>query len=112
MLAQGLMTVDKIILYISLAISIASYTFWMPIKENWGVSIFYVGTALSLVGYTFVLFRKFQCLITEIILAATVNNLADELFFEPTRLEVNEYITFLIIVIIILHNGRKRIIRS
>jgi len=100
--------VDKTILIISFVVSLVTYTFWCPIKEYTGVPIFYVGTAAAFVGYTFVLWRKFKNVWTEIILAATSNALVDELFFDPTKLSLNEYIMFVVIVLIIIYNGRKR----
>lgn len=108
MLATGRMIVDKTVLIISFLISIVTYTFWWPIKEYYGVPIFYVGTALSFVGYTFVLWRKWKNVWTEIVLAATTNSLIDELFFNPTELEINEYLLFLLVVILILRHARKR----
>jgi hypothetical protein len=108
MLGIDLGTVDKAILIISFMVSVFTYTFWSPIKEWTGVPIFYVGTALSVVGYTFVLWRKYRNIVTEIILAGTTNALLDELFFDPTAFQINEYIMFCFIIVIILYNARKR----
>lgn len=101
------MTVDKTVLILSFIVSLVTYTFWAPIKEYTGIPIFYVGTAMAFVGYTFVLWRKWKNVWTEIVLAATTNSLIDELFFDPTEFEINEYLLFLIVVILILRHARQ-----
>lgn len=92
-------TVDKIILSISFLLAVASSTFWMPIKEQFGFSIYYIGTALAVFGYSIVLWRKYKNVWTELILAGTTNVLVDELFFDPTKFEINEYILFTLCIL-------------
>lgn len=91
--------VDKIILAISFLLAIASSTLWMPIKEQFGLSIYYIGTALAVFGYSVVLWRKYKNTWTELILAGTTNVLVDELFFDPTKFEINEYILFTLCIL-------------
>jgi len=106
--------IDKpiIILILTFLIALFTYSCWELIKEKTGIRIFYPGIGLSFVGYTFViklLFKrlakyekKFKCFIplTTIIHLSTVNNIVDELFFDPTMLQFNEYLGFLLIIII------------
>lgn len=101
-------TVDKIILSISFLLAVASSTFWMPIKEQFGFSIYYIGTALAVFGYSIVLWRKYKNVWTELILAGTTNVLVDELFFDPTKIQANEYVLFLLTTLIVIYNGKRR----
>lgn len=98
---------DKIVLVLSLLVSIVSYSFWGLIKEEYGISIFYLGNALSVFGFTLVLCKRFNNWVTELVLAATTNNLVDEVFFDPTTIEINEYILFGVSVAIIWKRNSK-----
>lgn len=107
----------KIILILTFLISFFTYSFWEVIKEKTGVRIFYPGVALSFVGYTFVIkllvvrLAKYQptfksvAKIAMVIFLCSINNFIDELAFDPTKLQLNEYIGFLIIIIITYWNG-------
>ena len=109
-----------LILKITFVLSVLNFSFWGWIKDYTGLQTYYVGNAISYTGYTFVLWeyakamyrkrKEFSSLLTwsEVILAASVNNLLDELFFEPTKLSWNEYAGFCIIILIALYNDAKR----
>ncbi len=101
-------TVDKFILYISFCLFVFCYTFWEPIRDYYDVSIFYVGTSLGTLGYTYVLWRKYRNVLTEIILAGTSNAAVDEIFFDPEKFQWNEYVMFSLIILIIIYNAQKR----
>lgn len=79
----------KIILYIALVLSVVTYGFW----ESFPKGGFYIGNALvifSLCLYIFVTNKKsFACFL---LLNYSINNLLDELFFNPTELQINELI--------------------
>ncbi len=101
--------IDKIILWVSLVVSIFGYTFWSPIKEIYGIDgIYYYCVSFSVVCFTFVLCRKYRSIVTEAILSATTNNLVDELIFNPTKFQWNEYIIYGASLLIIIYNARKR----
>ena len=123
-----------IILGLSLAIGILTYSFWSDfsriiIYNNDGEVVkefktFYVGTSLSFVGYTWTIKLLFSyifkrvstklilafLIIAECALVACLNGLADEMFFDPTRISWNEYLTYfgLTIYTIIIYIKRNR----
>ncbi len=111
---------SKIVLKVTFVLAILSYSFWSYIKELTGIRIFYPTMALCFSGYTYVIYefvriayktnKKLRSLLlwAEIILASTLSSLLDEIFFNPTVIELNEYIGFLIIIIIAIYNDRKR----
>ena len=95
------------ILLTSLILSDLVYLFWDIIKTKTGVSIFYVGDAFVHLLDKSALFlialstnSKWFKLITFTLLCYALNNVADELFFDPTRLQANE-ILFAISTIIV-----------
>lgn len=100
--------------------SLLNFSFWNYIKETTGIGIWYFGNAAAYMGYVFVIYefvrigykanKKLANLLTwsEVALGAALSNFTDELFFDPTKMEVNEYIGFFIIIIIALYNDRKR----
>lgn len=109
----------KYLLIATFAIAFITYSFWSVIKEQYGVRVFYPGIALSFVGYTYIIhlliklinFEKRQkrilLIISSIIFLITVNNLIDELFFNPTVTSFNEYIGFILIIGFTIHNYNK-----
>lgn len=100
--------------------SLFNFSFWKYIKEVTGVGVWYYGNAAAYVGYVYVIYefvrigyksnKKLGNLLTwsEIALGASISSFMDELFFDPTKLDVNEYIGFLIIIMIALYNDRQR----
>lgn len=110
----------------SFLISILTYNLWGYIKLEYNISIFYTGIALSFLLYSYTISETLKYLhkkeeisiryviFSEIGLTACISNLIDELFFDPTKIEINEYITFLLgtVLIIIINlqfkNGNRR----
>lgn len=100
----------KNILIITFVIAVLTYSFWSAIKEKYNVQVFYIGTSLAFVGYTYVIWlltnqlKRFDkryfnfSLFAYVVYNTALNSLVDELFFDPTRLEINEYVGFLAIV--------------
>jgi len=107
-------TIDKAIFGLSLLIIIFSYSFWKVIKENYGIQIFYLGTATAFIGFILAYHirisrdREKYKVITTIALLLAINNLADELFFDPKTTGINEYLTALLIVLSTLYNYYKK----
>lgn len=79
----------KKILYIALILSIVTYSFW----ESFPKGSFYVLNALFIMLLCIYLFltnkKSFVCFV---LLCYSFNNLADELFFNPTKLQINELV--------------------
>lgn len=111
---------DKIILVGSFLIAFFTYSFWSDVKV-WtsptgdpkdGISIFYWGIGLAFMGYTYIAYSLCKRLsryekrltklvpIAYIIFLSTVNNIVDELLFDPTKREINEYIGFILIIVV------------
>ena len=100
----------KIILIITFIIAIITYSFWEEIKEKYNFQIFYIGISLAFVGYTYVIWlltnelKRFdkRCfnfsLFAFVVYNTALNSFVDELFFDPTKLEINEYVGFLVII--------------
>ena len=109
----------KITLIATFIIAFITYSFWEIVKEKTGVSIFYGGISLCFVGYTYTIYLLFQRLadnnkkltnaisIAYVVYLAAFNSLIDELLFDPTKLQLNEYIGFVIIIILTYYNGKQ-----
>lgn len=109
-----------LVLKITFVVSVLNFSFWSWIKDYTGLQTYYVGNAISYTGYTYVLYeyaramyrkrKEFSSLLTwsEVILAASINNLLDELFFDPQKLSWNEYLAFIIIIAIAVYNEKRR----
>lgn len=113
---------DKQIKYLLLAtfiVAFTTYSLWSPIKEFFGIRIFYPGIALSFVGYTYIIhqlikrltiekgYRKHILIFSNVIFLTTVNNLLDEIFFNPTVISINEYMGFIVIIVVTIYNYNK-----
>lgn len=89
------------ILYLSIFICVISYNFWKPILEYFDFEIFYIGIALS--HFLLALYIKQiskPSFITFFLFCVTLNNLLDELLFDPQKIGINEYIASAIIIVI------------
>ena len=92
---------QKALLWIAIVVSLVTYMGWKPIHEKFGFQIFYIGMALMinlLAIHIWINARK-KVLPAFVLLVLSINNLLDELFYDPTRFQANE-IMFLIIIII------------
>jgi hypothetical protein len=97
----------KILLWASLIVSVLVYSLWGPIKLHYGIKIFYKGDAfVHLIDKLLLLLLCLQIPSNGIkklavtLLGFAVSNLMDELFFDPTKIELNEYIAAIIICIL------------
>jgi len=120
-----------LVLKITFVLSVATFTFWDPIKQWTDIGIFYPGIALCFIGYLYVIQRavmaRFNELLVsknkpiislmrlskyliwcEVALMAAFSNLLDELLFDPREIAINEYLGLVIIIIYATINGRKR----
>ena len=104
------------ILILSFIVAFISYSFWSDVKAAFDVQIFYKGISLSFVGYSYVVYlfakdykRSYFVFWSRVIFLTTVNSFVDEIIFDPTKLQLNEYIGFaLTIIIAYLENGNNK----
>lgn len=109
-----------LIFKITFVLSIINHSFWSFIKEAWDIRIFHPTNALTFVGYLYIIYEftkracnvddRFHSLLlwAEIALGAAVSNLLDEMFFDPTKLGINEYISFALIIAYTIYNDKRR----
>lgn len=84
----------------------AAYSFY-PILWD---SAFYHLTAFGFIGYTRALYLQTigrWSLVAFTVWLTCVNAFIDELFFDPQRLDVNEYIAFALIIFIVVTQKDK-----
>lgn len=109
------------LLWIVATLSIATFLFWEVLdkninpflSENYGFTVSFYYVPLSIVFFLLFLFifvNFKQYLISFILLGLGINNLADELFFNPTKLQLNELVFFILIVSFGLY--RQKLIRG
>lgn len=88
----------KILLYLATIVSIITYSFWGQIKEETGVSIFYIGNALFISLLCLYMFLKDKkSFIKFFLFELSIANLIKELFLDPTRLTLGEALLIVII---------------
>jgi len=91
------------ILVLQIVITIVAYNFWKPILEYFDFEIFYIGIALS--HFLLALYIKQvtkKSFLTFFLFCVTLNNLLDELLFDPQKIGYNEYIATAIIIVVYL----------
>ena len=94
----------KIILYIATITSIITYLFWSYLPKG----SFYIGNAIFIVLLCVYLFLNEKgSIIKFILLALSLNNLLDEIFFDNTKIELNEILTALTIFIFAIIKKKK-----
>jgi hypothetical protein len=93
---------SDILLKLVIVISILSYSLW-PYFNNLPFELFYTGVALS--HFLLALYIKQvtkKSFITFFLFCVTLNNLLDELLFDPQKIGYNEYIATAIIIVVYL----------
>ena len=109
----------KISLLLGFITAFFTYSLWFKVKEWLGVQIFYQGIALAFVCYTYAIHvlltrntliknRRFWCLVSNVIYLTALNSLVDELLFDPTKFSINEYVGFILIILIAAYNHEKQ----
>lgn len=89
----------------SLSMIVVSYSVWSYIDPK----IWYISIAFGLLVFTYVLNLFYTgCFFFRIMFELAFNNLLDEMFFNPTKVEINEYITALLIVIVEMKKYRLK----
>jgi hypothetical protein len=102
-------TSKKLILYIGLIIGIATYLFWEDLK-NLGFKVFYIGNAIFIFSLCLYLFlTDTKSFIKYILFCLSLNNLCDELFFDPTKMGMNEiFIALTVLIFAIIRNKNAK----
>jgi len=95
------MTGNRLI-WVATIISIATFQFWKYLPEN----SFYIGSAIFILILSIVIFlQNKELFISFFLLCISINNLIDELFFDPKINGLNEIIVAILIPI--LYYARK-----
>lgn len=95
----------KAVLYIALIVSIFTYMFWSHFPKG----TFYIGNALFIFLISmYLFFNERQSFIIFTIFALSIGNLLDELYFDPTKLGINEIVLVCVLPIIWLFKFRKK----
>tara|TARA_R110002126_G_scaffold236489_1_gene380082 strand:+ start:461 stop:775 length:315 start_codon:yes stop_codon:yes gene_type:complete len=101
----------KVILYIALFTGIITYLFWGFMPKG----SFYVGNSFFIMMLCIYIYLKDkESCISFILFSLALNNLLDELFFDNTKLELNEIMVGLAIIIfaIIKRKNDRKISRN
>jgi hypothetical protein len=87
------------ILLVSLIIWVVSYNLWIFFDS----SVYYIGTAVFILGLSLLIDmsvkEKWKQITSKFFLILAVNNVLDEVFFNPTTFDFNEYITIFLFLI-------------
>lgn len=95
---------DKPILHIATVVSIITYLFWSYLPKG----SFYIGNAIFILLLCVYLFLTDKgSIIKFILMSLSINNLLDEVFFDNTKLELNEILTALTIFIFAIIKKKK-----
>jgi hypothetical protein len=94
---------SNVILKLAVFTAILVYTFWGFFNEPIASKIFYIGNALFI--FLLALYIKQatkKSFLTFFLFCVTLNNLLDELLFDPQKIGYNEYIATAIIIVVYL----------
>lgn len=85
--------IGKLILWLALFTGLATYSFW----GYFGAGIFYIGNSFFVFLLCIFLFNKNRAsLVCFLLLCLTLNNLLDELLFDPTEIQYNEIVLLIV----------------
>jgi hypothetical protein len=90
---------DKL-LKILILVGIVTYSLWQPILNYTGLHIFYIGNALFIFLLAlYIRQTSKESILTFFLFCGTLNNLLDELLFDPQKFGINEIIATVLIPI-------------
>lgn len=99
---------DKILLWLALLVGLVTFSLWSIIRDYFGIPIFYTGNSFFIFLLCVFLLNKFKdSLVCFLLFGLSLNNLIDELFFNPTEIQFNEII-LLILLPILWHLKTKK----
>ena len=91
-------------LYIATVVSLITYLLWSYMPKG----SFYIGNAIFILLLCVYLFLNDKgSVIKFILISLSINNLLDEMFFDNTKLELNEILTALTIFIFAIIKKKK-----
>jgi hypothetical protein len=94
----------KSTIVIATVISIFTYLFWSYFPKGF----FYLGNAVFITLLVIVIFNHYKTFFWSFfLLCGSINNLLDELFFDPTKLGLNELALLVIIPLIWIYKRRN-----
>ena len=95
----------KIILYIAFIISVLTYYLWCFLPKG----TYYIGNAIFIfLIILYIYLKNRKSTICFVLFFASLNNLLDELFFEPQKIGLNEYLILIVVIFLFIKNARKR----
>lgn len=77
---------------------------WILCNTAWiwfGEPLYYYGVAFMIASTSVVIYRLNRNLLSTFFVFFAFNNLVDELFFDPTKIEINEYLFCLFYLVLI-----------
>ncbi len=104
----------KILTGLGISAFLIGYWFWPYVWFREGLfywywyDFFYQCLALGLVLIFFVLWKVTKWEIAEIGFWFTVNNALDEFFFNPTKVQLNEFIFGIAVILLITYKWKKK----
>ena len=75
---------------LAVIVFIASFLLWQPLYDWFAFKTYYCGTALTIFIMALLIFIYNKGFFAFILLTLSLNNFLDELFFDPTKLQINE----------------------
>lgn len=97
---------EKIVLYFGFTTAFICFNFWDYSKY----ADFYIGNAIYLSCISFILkYQNPKSFICYLIFCASLNNLCDELFFDNTKVGLNEFFALICVPIIWYLRKNERI---
>ena len=102
-MAAQVKDVNTTILIVAIIESILTYTIWPLFDDPLGTKIYFIGNALFI--FLLALYIKQatkKSFLTFFLFCVTLNNLLDELLFDPQKIGYNEYIATAIIIVVYL----------
>jgi lipoprotein signal peptidase len=90
---------DKL-LKILILVGVVTYSLWQPILNYTGLHIFYIGNALFIFLLAlYIRQTSKESILIFFLFCGTLNNLIDELLFDPQKFGINEIIATVLIPI-------------
>ena len=85
----------------ALIVGIGTYFFWNDIKEQFQIPVFYIGNALFIFILCVLNYKlSDKNVISFLLICLSFSNLLDEIFFDNTKISLNEIILMLILPIV------------
>ena len=102
--------INKILIWLALGVMVVSYNTWtftINSPFHFLKDIYFEGMALSIFILSVVAYRMLKFVGTEIFVGLALNNLLDEMFFDPKKIDSNEYMIAALTIIFIIYKYKK-----